>query len=133
MLAASFILLVSGYLAFSRYGSIKLGADDDEPEFSTISWLCMLFSAGMGVGLLYWGTAEPLTDFLAISSRRDPREAASSALFVTNFHWGLHAWAIYALTGLVVAYFGLRLGSPSLVSAPILKVNHPGNTGGCFA
>ena len=122
MLAVSFMLITSIWLALSRYGGIKLGKDDDEPEFSTVSWLSMLFAAGMGVGLLYWGTAEPLTHFLLISEYEDPRASASLALFVTNFHWGLHAWAIYALTGLVIAYFGFRLGCPSLVSAPIIKV-----------
>jgi glycine betaine transporter len=122
MLTVSFMLIVSVWLALSRYGRIKLGRDDDEPEFSTVSWLTMLFAAGMGVGLLYWGTAEPLTHYLLISDYEDPRESAGMALFVTNFHWGLHAWAIYALTGLVIAYFGFRLGCPSLVSAPIVKV-----------
>ena len=122
MLAVSFMLLVSIWLALSRYGQIKLGHDDDEPEFSTISWLTMLFAAGMGVGLLYWGTAEPLTHYLLIADYEDPRQSAGMALFITNFHWGLHAWAIYALTGLVIAYFGFRLGCPSLVSAPIIKV-----------
>ena len=122
MLAVSFILITSLGLALSRYGRIKLGKDDDEPEFSTVSWLTMLFAAGMGVGLLYWGTAEPLTHYLLIEQYEDSREAASMALFVTNFHWGLHAWAIYALTGLVIAYFSFRLGCPSLVSAPIIEV-----------
>lgn len=82
----------------------------------------MLFAAGMGVGLLYWGTAEPLTHFLIVNESNLPVEAASAALFVTYFHWGLHAWAIYALTGLVIAFFSFRLGCPTLVSAPILKV-----------
>ncbi|MHA1528842.1 MAG: BCCT family transporter, partial [Alphaproteobacteria bacterium] len=122
MLAVSFMLIVSIWLALSPYGRIKLGKDDDEPEFSTVSWLTMLFAAGMGVGLLYWGTAEPLTHYLLIAEYEDPRKAASIALFLTNFHWGLHAWAIYALTGLVIAYFSFRLGCPSLVSAPILKM-----------
>ncbi|WP_299620529.1 BCCT family transporter [Pelagibius sp.] len=118
----SFMLIVSVVLALSRYGRIKLGKDEDEPEFSTLSWLTMLFAAGMGVGLLYWATAEPLTHYLLIEEVRGPRGAAADALFVTNFHWGLHAWAIYALTSLVIAYFGFRLGCPSLVSAPIIKV-----------
>lgn len=122
MLTVSFMLIVCAYLAVSRYGDIVLGKDDDKPEFSTVSWLSMLFAAGMGVGLLYWGTAEPLTHYLLIAKVQDPREAANSALFITNFHWGLHAWAIYALTGLVMAYFSFRLGCPSLVSAPIIKV-----------
>ena len=122
MLAVSVMLFISFALAFSRYGSIKLGKDDDEPEFSTISWLTMLFAAGMGVGLLYWGTAEPITHYLLMKKFQDPTVAASSALFVTNFHWGLHAWSIYALTGLVMAYFTFRRGCPSLVSAPIVEV-----------
>ncbi len=122
MLAVSFILVITVWLALSRYGQIKLGKDDDEPEFSTVSWLTMLFAAGMGVGLLYWGSAEPLTHYLLIKEYEVPRRSASLALFVTNFHWGLHAWAIYALTGLVIAYFSFRRGCPTLVSAPILTV-----------
>ena len=120
MLAVSFMLIVSIWLALSRYGGIRLGKDDDEPEFSTISWLTMLFAAGMGVGLLFWGTAEPLTHFDLIREYAVPGQAANSALFITNFHWGLHAWAIYALTGLVIAYFGFRRGCPSLIGSPII-------------
>ncbi len=120
MLAVSFMLIVSIWLALSRYGGIKLGKDDDEPEFSTISWLTMLFAAGMGVGLLFFGTAEPLTHFDLIRQYREPGASANLALFVTNFHWGLHAWAIYALTGLVIAYFGFRRGCPSLIGSPII-------------
>ncbi len=122
MLTISFLLLVSLALAVSPYGRIKLGRDGDEPEFGTVSWLTMLFAAGMGVGLLYWGTAEPLTHYMIVDDYEDPRQAADIALFLTNFHWGFHAWAIYALTGLVIAYFGFRLGCPSLVSAPLLHV-----------
>ncbi|MEO1192578.1 MAG: BCCT family transporter [Pseudomonadota bacterium] len=122
MLTVSFMLICSLVLALSPYGRLKLGRDEEEPEFSTVSWLAMLFAAGMGVGLLYWGTAEPLTHFLLISEYEDPRRAANMALFITNFHWGLHAWAIYALTGLVIAYFGFRRGCPSLLSAPIVTV-----------
>lgn len=120
MLTVSFLLFVCLGLALSKYGKVKLGQDTDEPEFSTVSWLTMLFAAGMGVGLLYWGTAEPLTHYSLIAEYEDPRRSASAALFVTNFHWGLHAWAIYGLTGLVIAYFGFRRGCPSLVGAPIV-------------
>jgi len=122
MLTASFMLIVCIVLAVSPYGRIKLGADDDEPEFPLISWLTMLFAAGMGVGLLFWGTAEPLTHYLAIVEEEGVRQAADTALFLTNFHWGLHAWAIYALTGLVIAYFSFRRGCPILVGAPIIAV-----------
>ncbi len=122
MLTVSVLLLVSVWLAFSPYGKIKLGKDDDQPEFSTVSWLTMLFAAGMGVGLLYWGAAEPITHFLLAREYANEQQAAALARFVTNFHWGLHAWAIYAVTGLVIAYFGFRKGCPTLISAPIQHV-----------
>lgn len=122
MLTVSFMLIVSIFLALSPWGRIRLGADDDVPEFSLVSWLTMLFAAGMGVGLLYWGTAEPLTHYLLITEIEGERRAADLALFLTNFHWGLHAWAIYGLTGLVIAYFSFRRGCPILVGAPLLDV-----------
>ena len=90
MLTVSFLLITSIFLAVSRYGRIKLGQDDDEPEFSTVSWLSMLFAAGMGVGLLYWGTAEPLTHYLLISEFEDPRSSASKALSMLTL---VFAWA----------------------------------------
>lgn len=122
MLTASALLIACITLALSRFGRVRLGADDDRPEFSTVSWLTMLFAAGMGVGLLYWGAAEPITHFLEIRAYVRPEQAASMALFVTNFHWGLHAWGIYALTGLVIAYFSFRKGCPTLLSAPFEQV-----------
>ncbi|MGD9251240.1 MAG: BCCT family transporter [Desulfobacterales bacterium] len=122
MLSASMLLLLCIWLAFSRYGRIKLGHDDDQPEFSTISWLTMLFAAGMGVGLLFWGAAEPLSHFKVIRNFANPYKSAGHALFITNFHWGLHAWAIYAVTGLVIAYFSFRKDQPTLVSAPMQSV-----------
>jgi glycine betaine transporter len=82
----------------------------------------MIFAAGMGVGLLYWGTAEPHSHFKMIRKYADPFQAAGHALFITKFHWGLHAWAIYAVTGLVIAYFSFRKNRPTLVSAPIQAV-----------
>jgi glycine betaine transporter len=120
MLSASLLLILCIWLAFSRYGKIKLGKDDDEPEFSTVSWLAMLFAAGMGVGLLFWGSAEPLSHFELAREYMIAPKAAEYSLFLTNFHWGLHAWAIYAVTGLVMAYFSFRKGYPSLVSSPML-------------
>ncbi len=122
MLTASVMLLLSLGLAVSRYGDIKLGKDDDEPEFSTVSWLAMMFAAGMGVGLLYYGAAEPLSHFALLSRHIEPGTAAIQARFLTSFHWGLHAWAIYGMTALVIAYFGFRRGAPSLVSAPLISV-----------
>jgi len=122
MLSVTFMLVVTIGLAVSRFGRIRLGADDDRPEFSTVSWLTMLFAAGMGVGLLYWGTAEPITHYLVVIEAERPERASHAALFITNFHWGLHAWAIYALTGLVIAYFAFRRGQKMLVSTPLLAV-----------
>jgi glycine betaine transporter len=122
MLSVSLLLILCIWLAISPYGKIKLGKDDDEPEFSTVSWLTMLFAAGMGVGLLFWGTAEPLSHFNVIRGYTNTSEAAGLSLFITIFHWGLHAWAIYAVTGLVMAYFCFRKGYPNLVSAPIKAV-----------
>jgi glycine betaine transporter len=125
MLTVTTLLLACIYLAVSRYGRIRLGKDDDRPEFSTMSWLSMMFAAGMGVGLLFYGAAEPISHFLFLSQELKPQEAASAALFVTHFHWGLHAWAIYGLTALVIAYFSFRRGMPQLISAPI-KSTFPG-------
>ncbi|NIR32391.1 MAG: BCCT family transporter [Gammaproteobacteria bacterium] len=119
MLSVSVLLIAAIWLVFSRYAHVKLGKDDDEPEFSRVSWLTMLFAAGMGVGLLYWASAEPVTHYLIIRDYIDEHRSAAAALFVTNFHWGLHAWAIYALTALVIAYFGFRRGCASLISAPL--------------
>ena len=122
MLSVSLLLILCIWLAISPYGKIKLGKDDDEPEFSTVSWLTMLFAAGMGVGLLFWGTAEPLSHYKVLRDYTDQFRAAEHALFITNFHWGLHAWAIYAVTGLVMAYFSFRKGYPNMVSTPIIAV-----------
>ena len=122
MLTVSAMLFVCIGLAISPYGRIKLGKDDEEPEFSTISWLTMLFAAGMGVGLLYWGSAEPVSHFMLARKHFDPAEAARTSLFVTNFHWGIHAWTIYAVVALVIAYFSFRRQTPTLISAPIKSV-----------
>ncbi len=125
MLTVTTLLLACIFLAVSRYGRIRLGKDDDRPEFSTMSWLSMMFAAGMGVGLLFYGAAEPISHYLFLSPKVKPQIAASLALFITHFHWGLHAWAIYGLTGLVIAYFGFRRGTPQMISAPI-KNTFPG-------
>lgn len=122
MLSVTTLVIVCFWLALSPYGRLKLGRDDEKPEFSTISWLTMLFSAGMGVGLLYWGSAEPLSHFALareFDSFGSPQASAAGALFVTNFHWGFHAWAIYASLALVIAYFSFRKQTPTLISAPI--------------
>ena len=122
MLTASLLLIVSIWLALSRYGQIKLGTQSDEPEFSTFSWLAMMFAAGMGVGLLFYGAAEPISHYLFLHEDMPAYKAASTALFLTYFHWGLHAWAIYGLMGLVIAYFTFRRQAPPLISSPVRVV-----------
>jgi glycine betaine transporter len=128
MLAVSILLITSLFLAFSKYGRIKLGRDDDQPEFSTMSWMTMMFAAGMGVGLLFYGAAEPITHYLfGVEEGLKSTEAARVALFITNFNWGLHAWAIYGMMALVIAYFGFRKNTPQLISAPVSNIfgDHP--------
>jgi len=113
-------LILSIYMAFGPYGHIRLGKDEDRPEFSTISWLAMLFAAGMGAGLLFWGVAEPIFHYLSPPGMTGKTpEAARMAMVITNLHWGLHAWSIYAVCALVIAYFGFRKGTASLISSPI--------------
>lgn len=119
MLTVSGLLFLCIGLAFSRFGDIRLGADDDRPEFSTPSWIAMLFAAGMGVGLLFWAVAEPLTHFHFAREHLGDPAAAERALLATNFNWGIHAWAIYGATALTIAYFSFRRGTPMLVGAPV--------------
>lgn len=118
------------FLAFGRFGQVKLGADADEPEFSLVSWITMLFAAGMGAGLLFWGVAEPLNHYMAPPPQREAMtpEAARWAMVVSNLHWGLHAWGIYAMGALVLGYYGFRRGYPLLASSPIVAV-FPGRIG----
>ncbi|KFZ38098.1 choline transporter [Shewanella mangrovi] len=116
-----YILGVAGFLIFivfimvSRYGDIKLGPDHSEPDYSYGTWIAMLFSAGMGIGLMFFGIGEPVMHFLAPPDA-DPQtlEAAREALKITFFHWGLHAWAIYAVVALSLAYFSYRHKLPLL-------------------
>ena len=120
LLLCTGLLIFALYLAFGRYSHIRLGGDDEKPEFSTISWLSMLFAAGMGCGLLFWGVAEPMSHFMNPPGMqaRTP-QAARFAMMVTNLHWGLHAWGIYSVSALVLAYFGFRRRKPYLPSIPI--------------
>jgi choline/glycine/proline betaine transport protein len=101
------------WLMFSRHGSIRLGPDDARPAYSRPTWFAMLFSAGMGIGLLFFSVAEPISHFRAPPvGPGGTLPAARDAMALTFFHWGLHAWAIYAVVGLSLAYFGFRRGLP---------------------
>ncbi|NNC65601.1 MAG: choline transporter, partial [Gammaproteobacteria bacterium] len=100
------IIIVSVLLfAFSSYGDIKLGPDHSEPDYSFISWFAMLFAAGMGIGLMFFGVAEPVMHFLSPPQGTGGTVAAArEAMELTYFHWGLHAWSIYAVVALILAY-----------------------------
>jgi choline/glycine/proline betaine transport protein len=120
-LAWWYVAAVTGFLAFSLWvafshlGNTKLGKDDEDPEFGLTSWFAMLFAAGMGIGLVFWGVAEPMSHFYATPPGMpgaDQAEQARSAMNVTFLHWGLHAWGIYVVVGLAVAYSVHRRGTP---------------------
>jgi len=107
------LLVFAAWLAFSRVGRVRLGGDEERPEFGRLSWFAMLFSAGMGIGLVFWSVAEPIYHYTdappGVAQGLDP---ARVSLAVTIFHWGLHPWALYAAVGLGLAYFGFRRGMP---------------------
>ena len=114
------------FLAFSRYGRFKLGSDEEKPEFSMLSWIGMLFSAGLGVGIVFWGVAEPLTHYLhspfpgKIADHSE--ESARVAMGYTFFHWGISQWSIFAISGLIVAYFQFRKQRNGLISTAMEPV-----------
>lgn len=112
------LVLLALVLAFSRYGDLKLGDEDDEPQFSIGAWFSMLFAAGMGIGLVFWGVAEPLSHYATTPPgvQAGTPEAANAAMRYAFFHWGLHPWAIYGVVGLAMAFFQFRRGGSALVS-----------------
>ena len=106
-------VVFSLYIALSRYGDIRLGHQTEHPEYSLLSWFGMLFSAGIGIGLLYWGTAEPLYHFMSpLMGQAETVEAAKQAMSISFLHWGIHAWALYCVVALSLAYFHYRRGLP---------------------
>ncbi len=123
--SAFFFVLFSIYLLFSKYGHIRLGKATDRPHFKTASWLAMLFGAGMGIGIVYWSVAEPVTHFTNPPyGEAYTMEAANTAMQYTFFHWGLHPWGIYTVIGLALAFFQYNRKLPASISSvfyPILK------------
>lgn len=126
-----YLLIVSGslafvlYLALGRFARLRIGGDDAEPEFSRISWLSMLFAAGMGIGLVFWGAAEPVSHYLhppeGLTAQSMP--AARASMRYVFFHWGLHPWAVYALVGLAMAWFQFNRNGRGQISdllAPLI-------------
>ena len=116
-------------IAFSRWGNIKLGPDDSKPEYSTVSWFAMLFGCGMGVGLVFWGIAEPISHYVGPMAgiEASSPEAARFAMSASFMHWGIHPWANYAIIGLALGYFMYRKGKTALISSalsPVLGEKH---------
>ncbi|WP_213423961.1 BCCT family transporter [Bhargavaea massiliensis] len=131
LIMAAFVL-ISLIIALSPYGRIRLGKDTDRPDFSTVTWVAMLFSAGMGIGLVFYGAAEPLTHYVVNPPTEEPgtEAALKDSLVSTYLHWGVPPWAMYGLTALALAFFQFRKNEPGLISAtmkPIFgdKMNGP--------
>ncbi|UIL54403.1 MULTISPECIES: choline BCCT transporter BetT [Pantoea] len=123
ILTVALILMSVAYLGMSRFGDIKLGPDHSEPDFSYLSWFAMLFSAGMGIGLMFFGVAEPVMHYMAPpSGTPESVEAAKEALRITFFHWGLHAWSIYAIVALILAFFSYRHGLPLTLRSALYPI-----------
>ena len=124
LMLLSGLVLICLFLIFSPFGKIKLGKDTDEPEFSTISWIAMLFSAGMGIGLVFYGAAEPLSHFAVMSYTADLNSAAAfkEGLRESFFHWGIHVWAMYGFVALSLAFFQFRKGEPGLISSTLKPI-----------
>ena len=122
-----YLLVVTGIVLFclffivSPMGQITLGKPDEKPEYSRMSWFAMLFSAGMGIGLVFWGAAEPLSHFAIDPATEQPGTDAAfrESMRFTFFHWGIHAWAIYAVVAMSLAYFQFRKGEPGLISSTL--------------
>ena len=123
LLAGNFFLIFVVLLALSRYGKFRLGKEGERPEFSTFAWFAMLFQAGMGPALIFWGVAEPLSHYNAPPfglAKPGTTEAAQVAMQYSYFHWTLHPWAMYAVVGLAVGYFSFRRDEPGLIS-PVFR------------
>jgi len=124
MVLLSAMVVLSIFFIISPYGKIRLGKDTDRPQFSTITWIAMLFSAGMGIGLVFYGAAEPLSHF-AISPATEPVNsdaAFKEALRQSYMHWGFHIWAMYGVVALSLAFFQFRKGEPGLISATLKPI-----------
>ncbi|MCH7224968.1 BCCT family transporter [Haloferula sp. A504] len=124
ILAANLLLISVGVLIFSRFGRIRLGGADCKPDYRYGSWFAMLFSAGMGIGLMFWSVAEPMYHFGSppgILATGSP-EAAREAMLITFYHWGLHAWGIYALVGCAIAYFAFNRGLPITIRSTFYPI-----------
>ncbi|MDG5472916.1 BCCT family transporter [Jeotgalibacillus sp. ET6] len=127
LLAVFFFVIFLLFLALSRYGRVRLGRDDERPEYPFFTWIGMLFSAGFGVGLVFWGVAEPMSHFFTTPyADTEPltQEGARLAMGYSFFHWGLSQWSVFAVVGLIIAYFQFRKNQNGLIStslSPMIK------------
>jgi glycine betaine transporter len=123
LLTMSLFVVFSIWIGFSKYGKIKLGPDDAKPDYSLISWFAMLFSAGMGIGLVFWGVAEPLNHFVnPLGMEGGTKAAADFAMMKSFMHWGLHPWANYSVLALALAYMQFRRKKPGLISSVFIPL-----------
>jgi choline/carnitine/betaine transport len=121
IVAGTVFVLFILFIGLSRYGRIKLGQDNEEPEFHTASWIAMMFAAGMGIGLMFYGVADPL-NYFRNGIPGEGTENVPDSFASTIFHWGLHPWAIYAIVGLAIAYGTFRLGRKQLFSSAFIPL-----------
>lgn len=120
VLAVAGFLIFIAFLSLSRFGNVKLGTEHSKPEFTNLSWFAMLFSAGMGIGLMFFGVAEPVMHYVSPPvGDAETAEAARQAMRITFFHWGVHAWAIYAIVAMSLAYFAFRHGMPLTIRSSL--------------
>jgi len=128
MLGATLFVAVSLYLLFSEVGKIRLGEQDEEPKYSRFTWFSMLFSAGMGVGLIFWGVSEPIWHYIwpatgaAANAAAETNAAAVNAMRLSFFHWGIHPWAIYIMVGGALAYFSYHRGLPLTLGSTLSPI-----------
>ncbi|KHE66873.1 BCCT family transporter, partial [Halobacillus sp. BBL2006] len=124
LLLVAFIFVFCVYLIFSRFGHLRLGKEVEKPDFNLPTWFAMLFSAGMGMGMVFWTTAEPISHAFKSSPSAElgSDQAIKDSLQYSFFHWGVSAWAIYGIVALVLAYFKFHKGYPGLVSATLVPL-----------
>lgn len=124
LIVVAIIIIFCLFLVLSPIGSIRLGKPGEEPGYSNKSWFAMLFSAGMGIGLVFWGAAEPLSHYAvqAPGGEVGTQAAMKDALRYSFFHWGISAWSIYAIVALALAYFKFRKNAPGLISATLYPI-----------
>ncbi|WP_280522715.1 BCCT family transporter [Marinococcus halophilus] len=132
LLIVSACVLLCIYFIFSRYGNIRLGRPEDRPEYSYPTWFAMLFSSGMGVGLVFWSGAETVSHYATSAPEADAgtEQALLDSMRYMFLHWGIHPWAIYGITGICFAYFTFRRGAPGMVSAMLSPIMNEKGIGG---